>query len=227
MPSHDPKGPADEALLELLRKRAETLSEQGIRSFPSERKLASKLNTSRRAVRKALSILEDEGKIVREQGSGTRLVDAEEAVLTPTDLKKYTDPLAIMEARLAFEPVVAAVASNRASSQDLEEMRKFLEQGRKATSPKEWERTDSTFHRAIGRATHNRLLAHFSQVLASARSATAWGKLRKASLTPARQKEYVMQHEAILAAIQSRDDESARLAMRRHLLMVRATLFEL
>jgi len=63
-------------------------------------------------------------------------------------------------------------------------------------------------------------------VLIAARTQTAWGKLRRASLSVERQTLYIEQHERILASIRSRVAQSARLAMHEHLSTVRATLLE-
>ena len=218
-----------EEVLEVLRRR---LAQDDVVSgsrLPPERNLAVELGVSRRVLREALQILENEGLIERVPGRGTVVLatrDNAEATI-PADLRQYTSPRELMDARLALEPVMAGLAAANATSQDIDEMRACVERSRGlASSAEEWEAWDSAFHSAIGRATHNHLLIRFFMVLIAARKQTAWGRLRKASLNPQRQAMYVEQHADILAAIVERDPELATQRMRRHLGTVRRTLIE-
>jgi hypothetical protein len=70
MPSDEPTGNSNYAL-ERLRSllRSGTLEADG--RLPTERELSTTLGVSRRAVRRALEVLEAEGRVWRRQGSGT------------------------------------------------------------------------------------------------------------------------------------------------------------
>ncbi len=197
--------------------------------LPPERELAQELSVSRRVLREALQVLEEEGLIERVPGRGTVVLPAREALASamPADLRQYTSPRELMDARLALEPVMAGLAAANATSQDIDEIRACVERSRGlASSAGEWEAWDSAFHSAIGRATHNHLLVHFFMVLIAARKQTAWGRLRQASLNPQRQAMYVEQHAQILTAILERDPEQAARMMRQHLSTVRRTMIE-
>lgn len=194
--------------------------------LPPERQLATELNVSRRALREALGRLEAEGRIWRGVGQGTVVGRPPPAPARDGQalVKNLTSPTELMEARLALEPSIAALAAMHATTQDLEEMHRCLKKSAGVAEHEGWDRWDGALHRAIGHATHNALIAALFDLLNSARSHTQWGQLRKASLTTERQHLYTRQHRAILAAIADRDAEEAAHCMRMHLLTVKQTL---
>ena len=114
--------------------------------MPPERSLATELGVGRRSLRRALEVLEREGRISRHQGRGTfingvngfpgdvgkesgpALVRAVAAVRAGTDLRAnsafanildHTNPLEVIEVRLAIEPVMARLAAFRASQTEI------------------------------------------------------------------------------------------------------------
>lgn len=221
-------------VVQKLRTTINALDAAGQDKLPPERSLAEEFGVSRRVVRQALSELEAEGQIARVRGRGTIIIRQSVVVahhpsqIPPDtlDLKRYTSPVELMEARLVLEPAIAALAAAHASSRDLDDMRQFLDKSRAAQDHTVWDRWDGAFHKTIGRSTYNGLLIHFAELLNAARAQTAWGRLRKASLTSQRQQQYTQQHEAILAAIAARDVGEATRAMREHLLTVKRTLID-
>lgn len=231
-------------VLRILRQRlSQPDVEKGSR-LPPERVLAAELSVSRRVLREALEILEDEQIIQRVPGRGTIVIGTPNATDTPTntpgsnlaeptdslgglDVKQYTGPLELMDARLALEPEIAALAAIHANSSNIDEIQRCIVLSQDTYGDaQQWEKWDSSFHKAIGKATHNSILNHFLKVLIAARAQTSWGKLRRASLSVERQTLYIEQHEKILTGIQSRDAQAARLAMHEHLTTVRSTLLE-
>ncbi|HLS16451.1 MAG TPA: FadR/GntR family transcriptional regulator [Paenalcaligenes sp.] len=231
-------------VLRILRERLSQPDVQKGARLPAERVLAAELGVSRRVLREALEILEAEHLIQRVPGRGTIILgsphsaDTAPATSAPAqpesadtlsglDVKQYTGPLELMDARLALEPEIAALAAIHANSTNIDEIQRCIQLSQDTYGDaREWEKWDSSFHKAIGKATHNSILNHFLKVLIAARTQTAWGKLRRASLSVERQTLYIEQHERILASIRSRDAQSARLAMHEHLSTVRATLLE-
>lgn len=232
------KSRADQVIGILRERLAQADAEQGAR-LPAERDLAAQLNVSRRTLREALQVLEDEKLIERQPGRGTVILKKEAATMARmadspvlsaqllADIRKYTSPRELIEARLLLEPTVASMAAVHATSHDIDAIRQAIEESEKIDGdPRQWEKLDSAFHASLGKATQNALVVLFLAVLTSAREHTAWGRLRKASLTPARQEGYIAQHRAILAAIEERDPDGAANAMRQHLHTVRQTLLE-
>lgn len=203
-----------------------------------ERELAAQFGVSRRVIRDALDQLETQGRLARTPGRGTVVLDVapfgpipEAAVSSapfqiPDAVLLGSSPIELMDARLVLEPALAAAAAMRASSQDIQKMLQYVELGRQAQSPQEWEKWDSALHQLIADSTHNQLLQYFYQVLSAARAQTEWGRLRQQSLNPKNQHFYSEQHAAILTAIQSRDARQAAENMRAHLHTVKRTLIE-
>ncbi len=209
-----------------------------------ERELALQFGVSRRVIREALAHLEMQGRVARTPGLGTIVLDLttpDLALESPSTISSFSDfttsqtsdaallgssPLELMDARLVLEPALAAAAAMRASSQDIQKMLEYVELGRQAKSPQEWERWDSAFHQLIGDATRNQLLQYFYQVLSAARAQTEWGRLRQQSLNSKNQHYYSEQHAAILTAIQARDPRQAAENMRAHLHTVKHTLID-
>lgn len=211
----------------LLRTKLEELTHSGDDKLPPERSLALEFGVSRRTIRQVLDVLEAERKVIRVQGRGTLILrDDEPGSDNHHDIKQYTSPIEIMEARLALEPAIAALAAKHASSKDLDDIQCYIERGRRATDHRVWDEWDGTLHKTIGRSTNNALLIRFSEMLDQARAQTAWGHLRKASLNPRRQELYSRQHEAILSSIADRNPEQAAKAMKQHLLVVKRTLID-
>src|SRR4051812_34969835 len=101
--------------------RLQDMIEDGEGRLPPERVLAVELGVSRRKIRQALDHLEKEGQILRRQGAGTFVAKAE---IEPGDFFRraihLTNPVEVLEVRLAVEPTLARYAAIRASKSDIE-----------------------------------------------------------------------------------------------------------
>ena len=100
-------------------------------------------------------------------GSGTaRLSAALDNVLD------YTNPLEVIEVRLATEPVMARLAALRASQSEIKRLQTLAAKTRAASDAETYERADALFHRTIAEAARNTLfLAFFDTMRASQRDA--------------------------------------------------------
>src|SRR5262247_2617705 len=123
--------------------------------IPPERTLANEMGVGRRSLRRALEILEQEGQITRHQGRGTfvhgkdavpapvaiRVRDVDVAVATavgaiPFDrILEFTNPLEVIEVRLAVEPVIARLAALRASQADIRRLQGLVAETKDASDP--------------------------------------------------------------------------------------------
>lgn len=84
--------------------------------LPTERELSETLGVGRREVRRALDVLEEEGRIWRKQGKGTFIgPSAPVEPLALQGLVQQTNLLEVMEARLQLEPGLARLAALRAT----------------------------------------------------------------------------------------------------------------
>ena len=87
--------------------------------MPPERDLATSLGVGRRALRRALEVLEREGQVTRRQGRGTFLTAPETGAEGPFNgVLQHTNPFEVMEVRLTVEPMIARLASLRLALDD-------------------------------------------------------------------------------------------------------------
>ncbi len=135
------------------------------------------------------------------------------------------NPEELMEARLLLEPEVAALAVRRASFAEITALRELVHRGDACQKLAAFEAVDHDFHDALTAAAKNMYLAGIISRMKSVRQSGAWGALRRKGLSSDRQKAYQQQHTDILRAIEARDPEAARAAMRRHLEDVRGNLW--
>jgi DNA-binding FadR family transcriptional regulator len=194
--------------------------------FPPERELAETLGVSRAELRKALDVLEQEGQIWRHVGKGTFLGSRPiDTVADITAMAKRTSPIEVMQARLTLEPEIARLAALHARPEQIEAMQRIIAKTRACATWREYESWDNRLHRTIAEATQNGLLLGLLDTLNAVRRAVTWGRLRPSGRPkPATDHHSYAEHDAILRAIEERDQSAAATAMRAHLVMVQAKL---
>lgn len=186
--------------------------------LPTERELSERFGISRRGIRRALDALEAEGLVWRRQGKGTFAGEPPDpngplaAMLAPE-----ADPVTVMEARMALEPEMAALAARRATAEDVARMRELADRTSKATDADAAELWDGSLHRMIARIAGNPILSAAFAMLNEVRSEQRWQRERQSARSPDLVAEYDRQHQRIIAAINARDEIAARDAMRAHL----------
>jgi DNA-binding FadR family transcriptional regulator len=221
--------PPDSSNFALGRLRAllEERSFDGGQRLPSERDLASQIGIGRRALRRALEVLEAEGRIWRHQGKGTFLGPRPPEPQTSFDeLTKRTNPLEIMDVRLEIEPALARLAALRASNGDIERLMHLADKTASTSDADGRELWDSALHRAVAEVAGNALLLAIFDMVDRIRQDTTWRILRERARSGARQQIYVDQHRRIIAAIGQREAHAAERAMREHLEFVRDGLLK-
>ncbi|TAX78071.1 FadR family transcriptional regulator [Rhizobium ruizarguesonis] len=198
--------------------------------LPPERDLALKLGLPRTALRRMLSSLEKEGRLIRHVGRGTFIAGSgvgSSALRRPATnegdtLRTY--PAEVFEARLIIEPKIAALAALRATRQEVEEMQKSIARGSTSESLVDFEKWDAVFHRIIVQAARNGLLASLYEGIHAVRAGNLWGKMKEQSLTSERMATYIVSHQAILDAIKDRDCREAERNMYDHIIEARANI---
>jgi DNA-binding FadR family transcriptional regulator len=184
--------------------------------LPAERKLAERFNVSRPTVREAIIALELAGCVEVKGGSGVYVTSGSSSGLASTELD--VGAFEILEARLMFESETAAVAAKTISDDELADLRAALnsmvaENEQETVS----ENADEIFHLLIAKATHNEAIVSVCKHLWSLRnnsnvSASILDKVRQAGSRPR-----IDEHVRILDALEKRDPDAAREAMRDHL----------
>lgn len=197
--------------------------------LPPERHLSDELGLSRATLRKALDALERDGLIWRHVGKGTFVSDGTAAARAPSgamvELGRQLTPFRMMRARLAIEPAIAREAAVNASGETLQKMQRAVERAKAATTWNEYETQDDIFHRSVAEASDNLLLLALFDQLNDVRRAVAWGSVTRESARPSPDHSSFAEHDAIAAAIASRDASAAYEAMRKHLGSVARRLF--
>ena len=185
--------------------------------LPSEREIASRLGVGRQELRKALGVLEDQGRIVRYVGRGTFLAPSPEGAQELADKAALrTSPRAAMEARLVIEPQLARLAAQNATPEQILEFGRLCEAMKAAETWDGYAELDWRFHNLIAEATGNNLLIEIQSLLNLVRRRVVWGYLETPPPGPPRDYHSFAEHEAIVAAIAARSGEAAAAAMRRH-----------
>lgn len=133
--------------------------------LPAERKLAEEMGVSRVTLREALRVLETEGYIssIRRGAYGGSFIADEKTLDQIANMRAARDPggfLRALEFREATEVGAARFAALRRTPADVKRLRVGLDAMLKVDSRGELRRAESTFHLALGEASHNSLLAN-------------------------------------------------------------------
>jgi GntR family transcriptional repressor for pyruvate dehydrogenase complex len=188
--------------------------------LPPERDLATQLGVSRNSVREAVHELELKRLVERRSGRGTLVLNAQSGThgaLLDELGSNERDLLEIMDFRLAVEPPIAGLAAERTTRGGLTRLARLLDEMEEEADPARVAELDHSFHAAVARATHNRLLVRLHEVSSewlrqSRREALQSRRRREASLAG---------HRRIYDAIKAGDREGAHAAMVDHIEQVR------
>jgi DNA-binding FadR family transcriptional regulator len=193
--------------------------------LPPERILSENLEVTRSSLRKALALLEADGKIWRHVGKGTFVGQPPiERELQVSLLAKITNPMEVMEMRLVVEPRLAGFAAIRATPSLIAKMYRCIEKSEPPIDTYTYELWDATLHRTIAEAAQNNLLLSVLNIVNSMRKDPLWGQLKELAVTPDKMKEYTKQHRLCIEAIEARNVKTAERLMTEHLELVRGDL---
>ena len=133
--------------------------------IPPERELCQRLGVGRASLREALKALEIMGMIETRLGEGTFVCGRSEFFSRPllwaiTGSAK-SDAHELVEARELIESETAKLAAERATAEDLQTIRKHLDEMEAAIDdPATFLEADLNFHLAVANSAHNRILAN-------------------------------------------------------------------
>lgn len=214
-------GIATDDIMESVKKIRKIITSRGYehgQRLPPERALAEELGITRNALREALSVLEYEGVIWRHVGRGTFVgPNTQSTDIDIRPLIENVSPAEIMDLRLILEPKIAAMASLRASTQDVERIQAAARGFKNATGFEETEKWDLLFHETIAQATKSHLIKSVFNMVNQLREGGVWGQMKKSSLTPDWCKKYASQHIKIVDAIRDHNPSLVEELMFDHL----------
>jgi GntR family transcriptional repressor for pyruvate dehydrogenase complex len=218
-----------QSILDEIREAIKAGKLKGGDQLPSERDMAKLFGTSRAAVRQAIVAMEVSGLVEVKPGSGTYLKDI--------NLNNYLEPLAyliygteagvldILELRIALETEAAALAALRATSEDIEAMKKALEKEQQVMKADYMAiEEDIAFHNTISKATHNQVFDKVMYTIRELLNCSFTEQRNKTWNLPDRVELIQKEHENIVQAIVERSPEKAQMAMRKHLTRLKTYL---
>ena len=221
----DDRGNGGHAALVQLQAYLAQMDHSGETRLPAERELCESLGVSRGDLRKALAVLEKDGRIWRHVGRGTFVGSGPvEETIGISEIAGKTNPADVMRARLIIEPEIAREAALHATLSDIAAMRQSLAQTREAATWRQYENVDNLLHRQIAQASRNNVLLGLFDVLNAVRRTVVWGRLRSEGSRPPADHHSFADHERIVEAIADRDLGGAATAMRLHLQQVERRL---
>lgn len=183
----------------------------------SERVLAEKLKVKRHQVRRALHVLRTNGELAPAKAKRKPLIGHNGESLVGT-----TNPMEVIEMRIAIEPFLARLAALRASPFELA----GIEQAATTAKGADTGAADLKFHKLIAASTGNKLAASLYTLLRQVARDARLRIGRNDPPCPKRTLERDAEHRAIAQAIVRRDPDAAERAMRTHLAAVQKRIME-
>jgi DNA-binding FadR family transcriptional regulator len=183
----------------------------------SERAIAEALNVKRHQLRRALQTLRNNGELAPAQAKRRSLIGH-----NGESLVRSTNPVEVIEMRLAIEPFMARLAALRAVQFEMAAIEAAATTGAGVDSGA----ADSKFHKLIAASSGNKLAASLYDLL---RRVARDSRVRLATsqpLCPKRTQQRDAEHRAIAQAITGRDPDAAEHAMRLHLIAVQKLVIE-
>jgi GntR family transcriptional regulator, transcriptional repressor for pyruvate dehydrogenase complex len=183
----------------------------------SERAMAEALRVKRHQLRRALQALRANGELAPAEAKRKPLVGH-----NGENLVRATNPMEVIEMRIAIEPFLSRLAALRASPFEMA----AIEQAATTAAGVDSGAADLKFHKLIAVSSGNRLAASLYDLLRRvARDARLQLNGSRPSC-PKRVQKRDAEHRAIAQAILARDPEAAERAMRLHLAAVQRIIMD-
>lgn len=201
--------------------------------LPPERTMAKLFQVSRTTIREALRALEHNGiiEIRAHEGSFIRAIEVQTLIKDmATAIIKAEDNMVydMLDVRRGIEAECAALAASRASSLDLEKIRKSLDDMAKSEQDEELGLTaDLNFHYAVAQAANSPILFDLMKILVTRMKDTIRTTRRYRFAKPLRFTETFNDHKEIYIAISVNDPERARKSMTKLLVEIKEEIAQM
>jgi GntR family transcriptional repressor for pyruvate dehydrogenase complex len=189
--------------------------------LPSERELTESFGVGRSSIREALRMLESQGVITSANGGAFTVAEAANPLNSSLQLVFALDGETgihdLFELRRIIDCVAAALAAARRRDVHLHAMRTAIEEMETALAANGRDErfigADLRFHLATAEATGNRLIVYSMQ---AARDVVTRA-LEQVVHVPRSPESAIVEHRAVLEAVEAGNPDWARNAMREHL----------
>jgi GntR family transcriptional regulator, transcriptional repressor for pyruvate dehydrogenase complex len=183
----------------------------------SERAMAEALNVKRHQLRRALSALRANGEIAPAEAKRRPLLGP-----NGENLVRATNPMEVIEMRIAIEPFLARLAALRASPSEMA----AIEEAATTATGADSGAVDLKFHKLIAASSGNKLAASLYSLLRRVASDSRVRLNASRPTCPKRTRQRDAEHRAIAQAILARDPDAAEHTMRLHLAAVQKLVNE-
>ncbi|WP_373889948.1 FadR/GntR family transcriptional regulator [Neobacillus cucumis] len=186
--------------------------------LPAERELCEMFGVSRAPIRQALSALELNGVIYSRQGEGVYVKS--NTLETDQSFFKSISPEDIVEARMNIEPLIVKFAVQRATDEDIEELRSTIKQMEEETRSGVYvPETDEKLHAGIAKASHNDLFINIiADIINAMKQQEMWKFIRDRTVTrPDYRDVNFKEHQLLIEAIENRNEKEAVKIMTNHM----------
>lgn len=186
--------------------------------IPPERELGVQLGVGRTSLREALKALEIMGMIETRLGDGTYVCNRSEFLSRPLLWaimgSGSSDAGELIEARRFIESELVSLAASRATTEDVKSIGDCMDRMElHLTDPVAFQEADISFHLAVAKAAHNRILQNALHLIRNLMQ--QW--IGRALMGQGVPDVALEQHKQIFLAIAKRNPERARAAMCTHL----------
>jgi GntR family transcriptional regulator, transcriptional repressor for pyruvate dehydrogenase complex len=184
--------------------------------IPNEFELAGLFGVSRSTIREAVKSLASKGILEVRRGAGTYVISTNRVEDDPLELSKIKDKyelaMDLCDVRLMLEPEIAMQASEHATEEDKQQLRKLCDEIEKMYNDGENHlQKDLEFHTYIARCSQNRVIEKLIPIIQSA-------IITFVDVTHRQLKDETIEtHRAIVDAIERGDGVGAKYAMIMHL----------
>jgi DNA-binding FadR family transcriptional regulator len=183
----------------------------------SERAMAEALKVKRHQLRRALSALRANGEIAPAEARRKPLLGH-----NGENLVRATNPMEVIEMRIAIEPFLARLAALRASPFEMA----AIEQAATTAAGVDSGAADLNFHKLIATSSGNKLAASLYGLVRRVASDARMQLNANRPNCPNRTQQRDTEHRAIAQAILARDPDAAEHSMRLHLAAVQRVVIE-
>ncbi|WP_404989398.1 FadR/GntR family transcriptional regulator [Caballeronia sp. LZ003] len=229
-PSHGTRRSLTTQLVDALRAQIDARELRAGCRIATEAEMVQRFGVSRTVVREALSRLQAAGLVETRHGIGTFVCEASTSSLLqldPADVAGSMDALAILELRISLETESAGLAAMRCDAGRLATMRAALAEFARGVGQEDGTVSpDFRFHLEIAHATGNRYFVEIMEHLGLRMFPRT--RLTATAIPHDHYADYLVrvnrEHEQIADAIERGDADSARTAMRLHLINSRERL---
>ncbi|MBN9743426.1 GntR family transcriptional regulator [Amycolatopsis sp. A1MSW2902] len=192
--------------------------------LPPERELAAQLGASRQAVREAMRVLQAQGVIRSQVGTG----DKSGTIVVPAPARALGRVLAlhlavdsfpvddVTEARVMLERFSATLAARRRKAADLLRMEAELDEMDADLGPEQFSDADVAFHVAIAGAAGNRLVNELTVAIRESVRGLLLGTVDEQGGWEILRERLRAEHRQIYAALADGDDKGAADLMESH-----------